>query len=132
MKDGRWLLLALGLSLAAQISGCATGPSIQQAALPTGEGQFAEYSAQQFYARGTVLARRRIREDLERGHPDYSPSVQSLNVWPIIPGRRYAFRARLVVIGIAGPSLPLRTLVQGTYDLPTDRLVETRRTPIQR
>lgn len=139
MKHARGLILALGLSLALPFTGCATAPSIQQAFAPE-EQAFAPgepapggaYHAQQGYPYMTFQARQRIRTVLEKGYPDYSPSVQALNVWPIIPGQRYRFRARVTVIGIAGPSVPLRYLVEGTYDRRTGKVVETSRTPITR
>jgi hypothetical protein len=125
--DGRWLILTLGLSLALPLSGCTAGPGI-----PNDDPQGNAYQVQQFYPNANLMARQRIRQELERGYPDYSPSVQALNVRPIIPGQRYAFRARVTVIGIAGPSLPLRYLVEGTYDRRQNRVIETRRTPIDR
>ena len=132
MKDARLAGLALGLSLALSAAGCATAPglSVTNAPdLPLSEGT---YLIQQRNVPPTVQARQRIREELERGYPDYSPSVQALNVSPIIPGQRYRFRARVTVIGIAGPSVPLRYLVEGTYDLRTHQVVETSRTPLSR
>ncbi len=125
--DGRWLIGVLGISLALPLFGCTAGPG-----LPSGDPQDSAYHVQQFYPNVNRMARQRIRQELERGYPDYSPSVQALNVRPIIPGQRYAFRARITVIGIAGPGLPLRYLVEGTYDRRQNRVIETRRTPIDR
>ena len=130
MQESRLLVLALGFTLALPLAGCGTGSTVPQTLASEGVAWGADYQGQQITPNPNLQARRRIREELERGHPDYSPHVESLNVRPIVRGEHYAFRARVRVIGIAGPSVPLLYLVEGTYDRRQDRVTETRRTPI--
>lgn len=132
MPNARFLGLALALTLVFPMAGCGTPPSSLQTTAAPGELRDDGYHAQQRLPNPNLQARQRIRMELERSYPDYSPTVLSLNVRPIVRGQRYAFRARVRVIGIAGPSVPLLYLVEGTYDRRRDRVVETRRTPISR
>ena len=132
MPNARLLGLALGLTLALPMAGCGAPPTSPQTAAVPEEAQDGSYHGQQRPPNPNLLARQRIREELERSYPDYSPTVLSLSVRPIVRGERYAFRARVQVIGFAGPSLPLLYWVEGTYDRRQDRVVETRRTSIPR
>ena len=132
MKDARLGGLALGLSLMLSVAGCATAPVLPLSTAPDLRASEGAYLIQQRNFPAIRQVRQRIRAELERGYPDNSPSVESLNVQPIIPGERYRFRARVTIIGIAGPSYPLRYLVEGTYDRRTGQLEETSRTPITR
>lgn len=132
MLNARRLALALGLTLAIPLVGCGTPAIAPLTTASLTEVSLAPYHGQQRSVNPNLQARQRIRAELERGYPDYSPTVQSLNVRPIVPGQRYAWRARVEVIGIAGPAVPLLYWVEGTYDRRQDRVVETKRTPITR
>lgn len=132
MPNARLPGLALGLMLAIPMAGCGTPPNSPHTAAVPEDKRVDGYHGQQRTPNPNLLARQRIRQELERSYPDYSPTVLSLNVRPIVRGERYAFRARVQVIGFAGPSLPLLYWVEGTYDRRQDRVVETRRTSISR
>ena len=132
MPNARLLVLILGLTLAFPMAGCTMAPGALRPVASKGEALASGYQSQQVSPNPNLQARRRIREELERGVPDYSPHVESLSVWPIARGLRYAFRARVRVIGFAGPSVPLLFRVEGTYDPRQDRVTETSRTSITR
>lgn len=135
MRRFAWIV---GLASAVPLVGCSVAPTLQPATVPEGamsgavQAEAPGYAVQQRGPFGIYWARQRIRTELERGYPDYSPTVLSLNVMPGPAGRIVRFRARLRVIGIAGPSLPLLYRVEGYYDRVRDRVVETSRTSIQR